>query len=149
VEISRKQVQSLLKLGRTRDAANLEKEIVRKVRSRDDLYAQETARMAEDAIAQGKKEDAAKVYEYFIRTKVREGYKIIAVVEEYVEVMERTEQMKECAKFLKSMSSRVPADSRGWMEDFLLQAYEKSGQTKEAARLKERKKTSKKDIDLK
>ena len=31
VEISRKQVQSLLKMGRDRDAANLEKEIIRKV----------------------------------------------------------------------------------------------------------------------
>ena len=63
-------------------------------------------------------------------------------------MMVRTDQTADAVKFLRSMVGRVPPDSRGWMEGFLLEAYEKNGDEKEAARLKERMRKSRKDIDF-
>lgn len=148
IAIYNKQVEVLEKMGRQRDADYIRKGLLIKMRKRDDLLAEASATRAEEFIAAGNKDEARDVYEKYIRSNAREGYKILEFVESYVEMMQRTEQLDKCAQFLKSMVRRVPDNSKGWMEGFLLEAYEKNGDTKEAEKLKENMKKSKKDIDL-
>ena len=148
VVIYNRQIDVLEKLGKTKEADYIRKSVLIKMRKRDDLMAELTASQAEEFIAKGKKDEAKKVYEKFITINAREGFKIIESVESYVEMMDRTEQLPDAIRFLKGMVNRVPRDSRGWMEGFLLEAYEKNGDTKEAAKLKERMKGSRKDIDF-
>ena len=148
INIYKKQVEVLEKMGRPKDAEYIKKGILIKMRKRDDLLAEATASQAEELIAAGKKDEARKVYEKYIRANGKEGFKIIEVVEAYLEMVIRTDQVGDGIKFLKLMVSRVPSSSRGWMEGFLLEAYIKNGDEREAARLKERMKKSKEDIDL-
>jgi len=148
IEIYNKQISVLEKMGRPKDAEYIRKSILIKMRNRDDLLAEATISQAEEYISAGKKDEARKVYEKYIRANAKEGFKIIEMVETYLEMMVRTNQVDLSVKFLKLMVSRVPASSRGWMEGFLLEAYIKNGDEREAKKLKERMRKSKMDIDL-
>lgn len=148
IDIYNKQIAVLEKMGRPKDAEYIRKGLLIKMRNRDDLLAEATSSQAEELIAGGKKDEARKVYEKYIRANGKEGFKIIEVVEAYLEMIVRTAQLEDGIKFLKQMVSKVPASSRGWMEGFLLEAYIKNGDQKEADKLKERMKKSKTDIDL-
>lgn len=137
VELGQKQIALLRKLGKTREADRRQEDLQRKMRKRDDLLAEIASRRAEELIAVGKNKEAREAMEDFLKRNAREGFKVISVVEDYIEMTKRVGETKGAARFMKLFYSRTPKANRGWVTEFLIQAYENAGDKRSAQKLRE------------